>query len=246
VLASGSPYTTIGYKVGQRVPSTNLFDQGITVGSNITKKWSHNEIFNYFSVREQNQIQLASTNGQGFTANPVVGATLISGNPEAGNATTTPGGSVYFASAFHVLRGAFNLNYSGATMMGHTFPFQLFLQTTHNTGAKIENNGYMLGWNFGQAARRGDVQVQYQYFYKPANAFVSQFTDDDIGTGSGVNLKGHEIRLNFGLTRFLAWENRLYIQNGLATNNPFINFYVPLQQGYNTQLRLHSQFVFTF
>ena len=130
--------------------------------------------------------------------------------------------------------------------MGHNYPFQLFVQGTHNTGASIQNNGYMLGWNIGQAARLGDMQFQYQYFRKPANAFVSQFTDDDIGTGTGVNLKGHEIRVNFGLTRFLAWENRLYIQNGISRSDPTINFFVPLQQGYNTQFRLHSQFVFTF
>jgi len=95
-------------------------------------------------------------------------------------------------------------------------------------------------------AKLGDMQFQYQYFRKEANSFVSQFTDDDIGSGSGVNLKGHEIRVNFGLTRFLAWENRLYIQNGIAVNNPTINFFVPLQQGYRTQYRVHSQFVFTF
>ena len=104
----------------------------------------------------------------------------------------------------------------------------------------------MAGFSFGQEARLGDMQIQYQYFRKPANAFVSQFTDDDVGSGSGVNVKTHEIRVNFGLTRFLAWENRLYIQNGISVNNPAINFFVPLQQGYNTQFRVHSQFVFTF
>jgi len=248
VVPAGSPFLAAGYSVGQRVPSSDFFDQGITVGSNIGKKWSHNETINYFAVREPNQIQLASTAGGAalFANNPVVGATLISNLGETGNATTTIGGATYFASAFHVIREAFNLNYSGRMIMGHNFPFQLFLQGTHNTCASIQNNGYMLGWNFGQTARLGDVQVQYQYFRKPANAFVSQFTDDDIGTGTGVNLKGHEIRLNFGLTRFLAWENRLYIMNGIARNDPTINFFVPLQQGYNTQIRLHSQFVFTF
>jgi len=248
VVPAGSPFLLIGYAQGQRVPSSNLFDQGITVGSNIGKKWTHNEIFNYFSVREPNQIQLASTsNGTAlFQNSPILGATLISALGGTGNATTTAGGPVYFASDFHVVRGAFNLNYSGRNIMGHNYPFQLFVQTTHNTGASTQNNGYMAGWNFGQAARLGDMQVQYQYFRKPANAFVSQFTDDDIGTGSGVNLKGHEIRVNFGLTRFLAWENRLYIQNGISTNNPAINFFVPLQQGYNTQFRVHSQFIFTF
>jgi len=99
---------------------------------------------------------------------------------------------------------------------------------------------------WGQTARAGDFQLQYQYFYKPANGFVSQFTDDDVGTGSGVNVKTNQLRVNFGITRFLAWENRLYIQKGISVNNPAINYFLPLQQGYNTQFRLHSQFVFTF
>jgi hypothetical protein len=66
------------------------------------------------------------------------------------------------------------------------------------------------------------------------------------GTGPGVNVKTHQIRLNFGLTRFLAWENRLYIQHGISVNNPAINYFLPLQAGYKTQFRVHSQFVFTF
>src|SRR6185369_6129342 len=101
------------------------------------KKWSHNETINYFAVREPNQIQLASTaNGAAlFQNSPVVGATLISALGETGNATTTPGGGTYFASAFHVVRGAFNLNHSGRMFRGHNYPFQLFVQTTHNTGA---------------------------------------------------------------------------------------------------------------
>ena len=246
IIPAGSPFLLIGYAQGQRVPSAGLFDQGITVGSNIGKKWSHNETFNFFAVRDPNQIQLASINGAGFTNSSIVGAVLTGNLPETGNATTTANGPVYFAEGFEVMRGAFNLNYSGRMFRGHNYPFQLFLQGTHNTKASIENNGFMGGFAFGQTARLGDMQFQYQYFRKEANSFVSQFTDDDIGSGSGVNLKGHEIRVNFGLTRFLAWENRLYIQNGIAVNNPTINFFVPLQQGYRTQYRVHSQFVFTF
>jgi hypothetical protein len=245
---TNSAFLAAGYALGQRVPSSDLYDQGITVGSNLGKKWSHNETVNYFAVREPNQIQLASTAGGAplFQTSTILGATLISALGGTGNATTTPGGAIYFANAFHVVRGAFNLNYSGNTILGHTYPFQLFLQTTHNTGAGFDNNAYALGFSYGQAARLGDVQFQYQYLYKPANAFVSQFTDDDVGTGSGVNLKTHAPRVNFGLTRFLAWENRLYIQNGISVSNPAINFFVPLQQGYHTSFRLHSQLVFTF
>jgi hypothetical protein len=139
-----------------------------------------------------------------------------------------------------------NLNYSGSQWMGHNFPFQLFLQATHNRGAHFDENGYMLGAALGQTTRPGDFQVQYQYFYKPANAFVSTLTDDDVGSGAGVNVKSHQVRLNFGLTRFLAWENRFYIQHGISVNNPAINYFLPLQAGYKTQFRIHSQFVFTF
>ena len=135
---------------------------------------------------------------------------------------------------------------SASSWRNATLSNSRFGQGTHNTGAKIEQNAFMVGAAVGQAARLGDFQFQYQYFYKPANAFISQFSDDDVGTGSGVNIKTHQIRLNFGLTRFLAWENRLYIQKGIAVSNPAMNFFVPLQQGYNTQFRFHSQFIFTF
>ena len=139
-----------------------------------------------------------------------------------------------------------NLYYSGKDWKGHSFPFVLFLQGTHNKAASIQNNGYMLGASIGQAAKMGDVQFQYAYFYKPANAFVSQFTDDDVGTGTGVNIKDNTIRVNFGITRWLAWENRLFIQHGIARNDPAHNFFVPLQQGYNTTFRYQSHLAFTF
>jgi hypothetical protein len=248
ITPATSPYLAAGYVAGRRIPSSGMFDQGLTVGSNLGKKWSHNETVNYFAVREPNQIQLASTsNGAAlFATNPIVGATLTSNLGGTGNGTTTAGGAILTASDFRVVRGAFNLNYSGSPIMGHTVPFALLLQATHNTGASFDNNGYVLGAAVGQTTRPGDIQLQYQYFYKPGNAFISQFSDDDVGTGSGVNVKTQQIRVNFGLTRFLVWENRFYIQKGISVNNPALNYFLPLQAGYNTQLRIHSQFVFTF
>jgi Putative porin len=248
VVPAGSPFIAAGYKQGQRIPSSNLFDMGVTFGSNIGKKWSHNETLNYFVIREPNQLALAATaNGAAlFATSSVVGATLTGNLPESGNGLTTAGGAI-FTSGFKVVRFGTNLNYTGfKPVMGHNMPFTLFGQVTHNTDADFDNTGYMVGTAIGQAARKGDFQFQYQYFYKPGNAFISTLTDDDVGTGAGVNVKTHQIRLNFGLTRFLAWENRLYIQKGISTNNPALNYFLPLQAGYNTQFRLHSQFVFTF
>ena len=61
-----------------------------------------------------------------------------------------------------------------------------------------------------------------------------------------MNIKVNHIRLNFGLTRFLVWENRVFFQKGISRSNPAINFFVPLQQGYNLSTRFQSQFLFTF
>jgi hypothetical protein len=247
IVPTGSPFLTAGYSLGQRVPSSAMFDQGLTVGGNLDKKWSINALVNYNIVREPNQIQLASTAaGYPLLTSPVVGAMLTGALPQVGNATTTNGGAIYFAEGFHVVHGGVNLNYSGMAIMGHNFPFQLFLQGTHNTKANIDQNGYMLGASFGQVARLGDVQFQYQYLYKPANAFISQFSDDDVGTGTGVNIKVHHIRLNFGINRFLVWENRVFFQKGISRSNPSINYFVPLPEGYRLSVRLQSQFLFTF
>ncbi len=245
VVPAGSPYLNAGYLLGQRIASSDLFDQGVVVGGNFNKKWRSDFTFGYSSVREPNQIQLASTAaGQGLVTNAVLGATISSALGQSGNATTTSGGAIYSAGGFDVLHYGLNLNYSGSALHGHNFPVAIFLQGTHNKAASDQNNGYMLGASIGQAARLGDVQFQYAYFYKPANGFVSQFTDDDVGTGSGVNIKDNTLRVNFGITRWLAWENRLFIQKGIARNGP--NFFLPLQQGYNTTFRYQSHLAFTF
>jgi hypothetical protein len=240
-----SPYVTAGYAVGQRVPSSDLFDQGVVLGSNLGNKWRVDFQAGYSTIREPNQIQLASTaGGLGLVTNAILGSTLSSNLGATGNATTTSGGAIYSAGGFDVIHYGGNLYYAGKPWRGHGMPFVLFLQGTHNKAASSQNNGYMLGASIGQAAKLGDVQLQYAYFYKPANAFVSQFTDDDVGTGSGVNIKDNTLRVNFGITRWLAWENRLFLQKGISRNGP--NFFLPLQQGYNTTIRFQSHLAFTF
>ena len=75
---------------------------------------------------------------------------------------------------------------------------------------------------------------------------ISQFTDDDLGTGSGVNIAVHAIRFDLGLTRFLQWQNLFFIQNARRGNNPGEFFFVPLRRGANTTYRYLGQLAFTF
>lgn len=224
-----------------------MFDQGVTVGSNLGKKWRQSWTGNFLMLREANQLQLASTaTGFPVLTSPALGATLTGPLPGTGNATTAPGGAIYNADRFRIIRGAFQLNYSGREIMGHNVPMRLFIQGTRNTKARTERDGFAAGVTVGQAARFGDVLFQYGFLYKPANALVSQLTDDDVGTGTGVNLRTHAIRLDFGIAKWVTFENRLYIQNPIAASDPAANFFVPLQRGMNTTVRLQSQFNFTF
>jgi len=75
---------------------------------------------------------------------------------------------------------------------------------------------------------------------------ISQFTDDDLGTGSGVNIRVHAIRADVGLTRFLQWQNLLFVQNEISGNNPAHQFFIPLQVGAKAGIRYLGQLSFTF
>ena len=75
---------------------------------------------------------------------------------------------------------------------------------------------------------------------------ISAVADDNVGTGTGVNLKTHAIRVDLGLNKFLVWQFRVYVQNELASNDPARNFFVPVVKGTGTLYRFQSQLLFTF
>ena len=102
------------------------------------------------------------------------------------------------------------------------------------------------GINVGETKKFGDVLLKYAYYYKEANSMISQVTDDDVGTGTGVNLRTHAIRIDLGLNKFMVWQNRVYIQNELASSDPARLFFVPVQKGTGRQYRYQSQLQFTF
>jgi len=92
----------------------------------------------------------------------------------------------------------------------------------------------------------GDMRFSIQYFYKPPT-HLFPVHDDDVGTGSGVNVKTHQLRVNFGLTRFLRWgETGSNIQHGISVSNPAVNYFVPLQEGYKTPVPVALTVLITF
>jgi hypothetical protein len=59
-------------------------------------------------------------------------------------------------------------------------------------------------------------------------------------------MRTHEIGIDLGLSRFLAWQNYLYIQNEISGNDPTRHFFVPIPAGTATQYRVQSQLQFKF
>ena len=81
---------------------------------------------------------------------------------------------------------------------------------------------------------------------KGANALISQFTDDDIGTNTGVNIRTHHVRFDYRISDRVTFENLIYIQNSLRRSGQYPNFFVPLGDFAPTTLRWQPQLVFQF
>ena len=248
VLASNSAYATdAGYTPGRKVPSTNMFDQGIVVSASPSDHWSHQFTLNFELWRNPNSIQLASlSSGYPLIGNSYYGVALSGAIGGAGNGTTTKGGAIYTADSFHIGQVVYRLDYQGWKSHRQAFPISLEFHGAKNFGADFYGNALMGQISAGETKKVGDVAFKYGFFYKQANSMISQITDDDVGTGTGVNLKTHMIRFDVGINKFMAWQNMLFIQNELAGNDPARNFYVNLPRGANTQYRYQGQLQFTF
>jgi hypothetical protein len=248
VLASDSAYATLaGYAPGQKVPSTNMFDQGVVVSASPSDRWSHQFTVNFELWRNPNSLQLASlASGYALLGNPYNGVTLSGAISGAGNGKTTKGGAIFTADSFHVGQVVYRLDYRGWKTHRQGFPVSLEFHGAKNFGADFYGNALMGQISVGETRKFGDVAFKYGFFYKQANSMISQITDDDVGTGTGVNLRTHMIRFDIGFNRYMAWQNLIFIQNELASNDPARNFYVNLQRGTNTQYRYQSQLQFTF
>jgi len=240
-------YVSAGFEPGQKVPSTNLFDQGFVVTASTSDNVTHQVTANFELWRNPNSIQLASlASGFPLLGNSYYGVTLSGPIGGAGNATTTKGGAIFTADNFRIGQVVYRLDYRGWKTHRQGFPVSLELHAAKNFGADFYDNALMGQISAGETKKFGDVAFKYGFFYKQANSMISQLTDDDVGTGTGVNLRTHMIRFDIGFNKFMAWQNLLFIQNELAGDDPARNFFVNLQRGTGTQYRYQSQLQFTF
>ena len=247
ILSPTSPLTSIGLAPGTNVRSSKLFHQGFGILGDIKDVWSHQFFADVQWYRNPNQIALAST-PEGFPVlvNRALGLALSGGLTGVGNAMTTPGGAIYSAPNFQIVRINYRITHKGWKLGDRDLPAWLDLQASRNVGTSQLRDAFMATGSLGEVKKFTDVRLLYIFSIKDANALISQVTDDDLGTNSGVNIATHHIRVDLGLTRFLQWQNLLFIQDERRVSNPAAKFFVPLQRGASTQYRVQSQFQFNF
>ena len=248
IVTAGSPLALGGDKIGSTGRAANLFHQGMLLNQKFNDRWSSQAGGDVQLYRNPNQIQLASTaagvplivqNGLGITlSGPVTGT---------GNATTTNGGAIYTARNFQIARVTYRLNWAGWKTGTRTYPVVFNIQAARNIGIGLpERDALLASFQVGRVANRGDVSFLYVFSSKGANSMISQVTDDDLGTNTGVNIRTHHLRFDYGIARKITWQSLFYIQSERRSSGDFPNFFVPLNAFTPRQYRLQEQIVFSF
>ena len=248
ILAAESPFVAAGFKAGTKVRAGNLFDTGMVVKGSFSEDWSQQLAFNGQVYRNPNLIQLASTAaGVPLVVSNAIGITLPGPVGQVGNATTTAGGPRYFADDYHILRFNYRVDSKSLFLVKkEKVPAYFDFQVSRNLGARILQDAFIATASVGAARKLGEMRFLYSYSIKDANSIVSQFTDDDLGTQSGVNTAVHAFRWDLGLTRYLQFQNLFFFQDARRGNNPAQGFFVPLPRGANTTFRYLGQLAFSF
>jgi len=248
VITPGSPLAHADQIVGTTGRSANLFHQGVLFNQQFNQKWAAQFGADAQLYRNPNQIALASTTeGLVLLIQPGIGLALSAPLTGTGTATTTSGGAIYSARSFEIARLTYRLNYSGFEHAGHLFPVSLSFQFARNVGTGLkERDALLAGVQVGKITKRGDAAFLYVYSMKGANSLISQVTDDDLGTGTGVNLRTNHFRFEYGLAKKVTFQSLFFIQSQLRNSLDFPSFFVPLGAFAPRTFRVQQQIVFSF
>jgi uncharacterized coiled-coil protein SlyX len=248
VIAPNSPLARAGDIVGTTGRSATLFHQGILANQTFNKRWNSQIGGDIQLYNHPNHIQLGSTaEGLVLLVQPGIGIALSGPLPGTGNVTTTPGGAMYTAPGFQVARITYRLNYAGFTHDDHAFPVSFNVQLARNVATGLnERDALLTALQVGRITKRGDTAFLYVFSIKGANALISQLTDDDLGTGTGVNIRTNHFRFEYGITRKVTFQSLLFVQNSLRRSGQYPNFFVPVGDFAPTTYRVQQQLVFSF
>ena len=248
VITPGSPLARADQIVGTAGRSANLFHQGVLANQKFSERWRSQAGADVQIYRNPNQIQLASTaDGVVLLVQPGLGLALSGPLTGSGNATTTPGGAIYTAPGFQILRLTYRLDNAGFTRGDHAFPISFNVQVARNIATGLNERDAMLAAvQVGRITKRGDTSFLYVFSIKGANSLISQVTDDDLGTNSGVNIRTNHFRFEYGISKKVTFQSLFYFQHSLRNSGQFPNFFVPLGAFTPRSYRAQQQLVFSF
>ena len=248
VITPGSPLARAGEEVGTIGRSATLFHQGFLVNQKFNDDWSDQFGGDVQLYQHPNQIQLASAaDGLALLVQPGIGIALSGPLPGTGNATTTPGGAVYTASGFHIARITYRLNYNGWKTREHAFPLLFNVQMARNVATGFnERDAILTALQIGRITKKGDTSFLYVFTIKGANSMISQLTDDDLGTGTGVNIRTNHFRFEYGIAKKVTLQSLFFIQDSIRSSGQFPRFFVPLSAFTPRTYRIQQQIQFNF
>lgn len=248
VIAPNSPLARAGEIVGTAGRSATMFHQGLLLNQTFNDKWSDQFGGDIQIYRHPNQIQLASANdGLVLLVQPGIGIALSGPLPGTGNATTTSGGAIYTASGFKVARLTYRLNYAGWKVGDHAYPLMFNAQVARNVATGVaERDSMLTALQLGRITKKGDASFLYVFTIKGANSLISQVTDDDLGTGTGVNIRTNHFRFEYGIAKKVTLQSLFFIQNSIRSSGQHPNFFVPLGAFTPRTYRVQQQVAFTF
>ena len=196
--------------------------------------------------RNPNLLALTSlANGFGATVAPGIGLMPSGPAPGTGNATRGPNSAVLFAPHYQVARAVYRLD---ATGLGGNprLPVTWVVQTARNVGTSQLRDALLTSLSIGRNTQAGDLRGQYMFAIKDANSLISQLTDDDLGTGLGVNIATHHFRVDYTLRPNIQLQNLLFLQTERRNSNPAASFFVPLGRDAPRTWRYLGQIAISF
>ena len=248
VIAPGSPLARAGEVVGSTGRSATMFHQGFLVNQKFNDDWSDQFGGDVQIYQHPNQIQLASApDGVALLVQPGIGITLSGPLPGTGNATTTPGGAIYTASGFQIARITYRLNYNGWKVGQHAYPLLFNVQMARNVATGVnERDAILTALQIGRITKKGDTSFLYVFTIKGANSMISQLTDDDLGTNTGVNIRTNHFRFEYGIAKKVTLQSLFFIQDSIRSSGQYPRFFVPLSAFTPRTYRIQQQIQFTF
>ena len=158
-------------------------------------------------------------------------------NVNIGNTRTALGYLTYYYNPI-VAGGSATYKLASFPLYTGEFPITVGGEYMDNTAASSQNTGWRAGVQFGKSGKKKTWDLSYRYQSLGADAWFSQFVDDDNsafwqsvpagmqgnGVGAsgfygGTNMKGHLVKANYSFTDFLTFSVTYYL-NELITPYP--------------------------